>query len=63
MACGPAFPSPLIQSWTPRWEGMRPVRIVARLGDQTGVATKKFWKRTPVAASRSMFGVRISGLP
>jgi len=42
---------------------MRPVRIVARLGEQTGVATKKFWKRTPVAASRSMFGVRISGLP
>jgi len=51
---------PESQSWTPCWEGMRPVSSVARLGEQTGVATKKLVKRAPEAASRSMLGVRIS---
>ena len=58
MASGPTLPS-LIQSWTPCWDGMRPVSNVALLGEHTGVATKKFANRTPVEASRSMFGVRI----
>ena len=30
---------------------------------RTGMVMKKFSKRTPVAARRSIFGVRISGLP
>jgi NADH-quinone oxidoreductase subunit H len=34
-----------------------------RLGEHTGVATKNRFSRTPSAASRSMCGVRISGLP
>jgi hypothetical protein len=42
---------------------MRPVMSVARLGEQTGEVQKKFPNRTPVAARRSMFGVRISRFP
>ena len=40
-----------------------PVSRLARAGEQTGEAQKKLSKRTPEAASRSMLGVRISGLP
>ena len=43
--------------------GNRPVKKVARLGEQTGVATKKLSKRMPVWAMRSIAGVRISALP
>jgi hypothetical protein len=39
------------------------VSRLARLGEQTGEATKKFSKRIPEAASLSRLGVRISGFP
>ena len=52
-----------IQSCTPCWEGILPVSRLARAGEQTGEEQKKLSKRTPVAASRSMLGVRISGFP
>jgi hypothetical protein len=42
---------------------MSPVRKVARAGEQTGLLLKARVKRMPSAASRSMFGVRMSGLP
>lgn len=44
-------------------EGRRPVKKVIRLGEQTGVAAKARVKRAPPAASRSRFGVCISGQP
>ena len=40
-----------------------PVRKVARVGEQTGLLLKARVNRMPSAASRSMFGVRMSGLP
>ena len=52
-----------IQSCTPCCEGMRPVIRLARAGEQTGEVQKKLSKRTPLAARRSMLGVRISGFP
>ncbi len=51
------------QSWIPVWGGIRPVISVARLGEQMGVQTKPFSNRVPPAASRSMWGVRITRLP
>ena len=52
-----------IQSCTPCWEGMRPVRMEARAGLHTGEAQKKFSNRVPCAASRSRLGVWMSVLP
>ena len=62
MALGGMLPS-RSQSCTPWREGMAPVMRLARLGEQTGEVQKKSVRRTPVAAKRSMLGVRISGLP
>ena len=62
MAPAPMLPS-FSQSCTPCCEGMRPVTMLARAGEQTGEAQKKFSKRTPPAAMRSRLGVRISRLP
>ena len=56
------FPA-LRKSWMPCCDGIRPVRIEARAGEQTGEVQKKRVKRNPLAASRSRFGVRISSLP
>jgi hypothetical protein len=53
----------LIQSWMPCCDGTRPVRNVARLGEQTGVAANACVSRTPSDASLSSVGVRASGLP
>ena len=44
-------------------EGDPPVRNVARVGEHTGLLLSACVKRTPSAASRSMFGVRMSGFP
>ena len=51
------------QSCTPCWLGMHPVSRLARAGLHTGEAQKKFSKRMPSPASRSMLGVRISLFP
>src|SRR4029079_5901371 len=48
---------------TPCCEGIRPVKKVARVGEHTGLQLKARVKRTPSVASRSIFGVPISGLP
>jgi len=40
-----------------------PVRIAARLGVQMEFVQKQFVMRTPPAAIRSMFGVRLMRLP
>ena len=53
----------LRKSWTPCWDGICPVRIEARAGEQTGEAQKKFSNRTPVDAIRSRLGVSSSSLP
>jgi pyruvate,water dikinase len=58
-------------TWTVSWSTSPERRVLtdaqavqlARLGEQTGVATKKLLKRTPRRAMPSMVGVRISGLP
>ena len=47
----------------PCCDGIRPVRIEARAGEQTGEVQKKLVKRNPLAANRSRFGVRISLFP
>ena len=47
----------------PCCDGIRPVRMDARAGEQTGEVQKKLSKRSPLAARRSRFGVRISSLP
>ena len=51
------------QSCTPWADGMRPVRKVARAGEQTGEAQKKLLNRMPSAAIRSRVGVSSSGVP
>src|SRR5262245_57773092 len=43
--------------------GYRPVRKLARLGEQSGVVANAFVKRAPSRASRSMFGVSTNGWP
>ena len=50
--------------WHPpaRWTYC-PVRKLARLGEQSGVVTKKLRKRTPSRARRSRCGVRANGWP
>ena len=47
----------------PCWRGTRPVKSVARLGEQIGVQQKLFEKRMPPRARLSMCGVLISLLP
>ena len=48
---------------TPCCDGISPVRNVARVGEQTGLLLSARVNRIPSAASRSMCGVRMSGLP
>ncbi len=47
----------------PCCEGMRPVRIDALAGEQTGDAQKKFSNRIPLTESLSRIGVLSSSLP
>ena len=46
-----------------RWETVEWQAILARLGEQLGAATNALVKRTPSAARRSRFGVRICRSP
>lgn len=48
---------------TPCCDGISPVKNVALVGEQTGLLLNARVKRIPSLASRSICGVRISGLP
>lgn len=51
------------QSCTPCWEGIFPVKMDIRAGEQTGEAQNALSNRVPLAASSSRLGVRISLFP
>src|SRR5215475_1685439 len=48
---------------TPCVCGYFPVKKLPRLGEQSGIETKKFLKSAPSLAIRSMFGVFANGCP
>jgi len=50
-----------VLSRMPWWRVSRPVRMLARLGEQSGVTAKKSRNCAPSAATRSRWGVRAKG--